>query len=87
MSDDVEASDGEQSDREVVLAALREAREYSRHKSLGDGKLRDESKENLRIRYLRVLVSAANAERSLLKDRDLDEMKEDLEALLEKGGG
>ena len=87
-SDEVEESDGEsdadtRADREKVLADLREAREYARYKSLGDGRLRDPEREKLRIRYLRTLVYAANAERGLLKDRDLDEMQEELTALLE----
>ena len=89
MSDDVEESDSEgdsdsRTGRERVLADLREAREYARYKSLGDGRLRDPEKEKLRIKYLRTLVYAANAERGLLKDRDLDEMQEELTALLEE---
>jgi hypothetical protein len=85
VSEDVEASAGGWSSREQVVRDLREAREYAKYKSLGDGKLRDSEKENLRIRYIRVLVSAANAERKLLKDRDLDEMVKELEALLDEG--
>lgn len=91
MSDDIEESDGEgesasaaRSDREKALADLREAREYARYKSLGDGRLRDPDREKLRIKYLRTLVYAANAERGLLKDRDLDQMKEELTKLLEE---
>lgn len=88
MSDDVEESAGEsdsdsRSDREKVLADLREVREYARRKASGDGRLRDPDREKIRIKYLRTVIYSANAERGLLKDKDLDEMREDLEELLE----
>lgn len=92
MSNDVDESDHEddfdsRSDREKALADLREAREYARYKSLGDGRLRSPEKEKLRIKYLRTLVYAANAERGLLADKDLDEMKEELESLVGETSG
>lgn len=88
MSDDIEESAGEsdsdsRSDREKVLADLREVREYARRKASGDGRLRDPDREKIRIKYLRTVIYSANAERGLLKDKDLDEMREDLEELLE----
>lgn len=89
MSDDVEEPAGEgdsdsQSDKEKVLADLREAREYARYKSLGDGRLRDPEKGKLRVKYLKTIIYSANAERGLIADLEIDEMKEELTKLLEE---
>jgi hypothetical protein len=69
--------------REEVIGELREVREQARYKAIGDGRIRDPEREKVRIKYLRTIVYAANTERSLLKDRDLDAMLNELEDLLD----
>lgn len=69
------------SDRAEALAALRQVREEGLRKSLGNGRIRDEQKEKVRVRYLKVVVSACNAERRLLRDRDLDALAGEVDAL------
>lgn len=76
-------------DREKAIQELREVREQARYKVFGDGRIRDTKKEKVRIQYLRVLVHAANSERQLLKDRELEEMYarlEELEERIDSGG-
>lgn len=69
--------------RKEAIRELREVREQARYKAIGDGRIRDVDRESVRVRYLRTIVYAANAERSLLKDRDLDSMLNELEDLLD----
>jgi hypothetical protein len=73
--------------REEAIRELREVREQARYKSIGDGRIRDPEREKVRIKYLRTIVYAANAERQLLKDRDLDAMLNELEDLLNEDTG
>ncbi|WP_232702816.1 hypothetical protein [Halobacterium wangiae] len=74
----------ERRERDDVLADLREVREQARYKTFGDGRIRDVEREDIRIKYHRLTVQAANAERRLLKDRDMDDLRERIEALEEK---
>lgn len=69
--------------REEAIRELREVREQAKYKTIGDGRIRDPEREGVRIRYLRLIVYAANAERQLLADRDLDRMLNELEDLLD----
>lgn len=70
--------------REEAIRELREVREQARYKAIGDGRIRDPERKRVRIKYLRSIVYATNAERQLLKDRDLDDMLNELEDLLNK---
>lgn len=69
--------------REEAIRELREVREQARYKAIGDGRLRDPERERVRCKYLRTIVYAANAERQLLSDRDLDHLMNELEDLLD----
>ena len=86
MSDLDDDSDPDDSltDREEALAKLSDVTEYAEYKVFGKGRIRNEQKEHIRIKYLRTIVSAANAKRSLLKDRDLDELADRIAELEEQ---
>jgi hypothetical protein len=73
-----------QSKRDEALASLNEIVEHARYKSLGDGRIRSESKERIRLKYLRVMVSALDSRRQYLADKDIDELAEEIEALKEQ---
>ena len=73
-----------QTAREEALATLTEVVDQARYKSLGDGRIRDESKEKVRLSYLRVIISAQAERRKLLADKDLDELAEKVEQLQEE---
>jgi len=73
-----------QSAREEALATLSDVVEQARYKSLGDGRIRSPEKEKIRLKYLRVIVSAQAERRKLLADRDLDELAEKVEQLQEE---
>lgn len=81
--DDEEATRDATTAREEAIRELREVREQARYKAIGDGRIRDPEREKVRIKYLRTIVYAANAERQLLKDSDLDRMLNELEDLLD----
>lgn len=86
-SDEVGAVSGDTSDpirseREATIDRLNQVVDHA-EKVFGDGRIRDEKKERIRIRYLNTIVSAANAKRALLKDKDLDELEERIAELEE----
>jgi len=68
-------------DRQRVIEELREVRDYAKYKSIGDGRIRDPDLAKERIKYLRLFVYTAKAEREYLRDRDLEEMDERLSEL------
>ncbi len=70
-----------QSERDEALATLSEIVDHARYKSLGDGRIRDESKSRIRLKYLRVIISAQAERRKLLQDKELEELRERLEAI------
>ena len=67
-------SDEIQSQRDEALAELNDVVEQARYKTLGDGRIRSPEKERVRLKYLRVIISALNARRQYLNDKDLDEL-------------
>ncbi len=73
-----------QTERDEALATLREIVDHARYKSLGDGRIRSPEKERIRLKYLRVIVSAEAERRKLLADKELEELAERLEALEER---
>jgi len=75
-----------QSERDSALASLTEVIEQARYKSLGDGRIRSPEKERIRLKYLRVIISAQETRRKLLADKDLDELAEEVERLKEEYG-
>mgnify|MGYP006873347198 FL=1 len=82
MSDDLHEEI--QSERDEALATLSEIVDHARYKSLGDGRIRSPEKERVRLKYLRVIVSAESERRKLLADKDLEELQERLDALEER---
>jgi len=73
-----------QSERDEALASLTEIVDHARYKSLGDGRIRSPEKERVRLKYLRVMVSALDSRRQYLADKDFDELAEEIEALKEQ---
>jgi hypothetical protein len=73
-----------QTERDDALATLSDIVEHARYKSLGDGRIRSPEKERIRLKYLRVIVSAESERRKILADKELEELEERLEALEER---
>mgnify|MGYP007116965287 CR=1 FL=1 len=73
-----------QSARDEALATLDDVVGEARYKSLGDGRIRSPEKERIRLKYLRVIISAQNTRRKILADKELEELAERLEALEEQ---
>lgn len=82
MSDELQAK--LQTERDEALATLSEVVDQARYKSLGDGRIRSPEKERIRLKYLRVIISAQAERRKLLADKELEELAERLEALEEQ---
>lgn len=85
MSDTLD--DKIQSERDEALATLSDIVDYARYKSLGDGRIRSPEKERIRLKYLRVIISAESERRKILEDKDLDELAEQVERLKETREG
>lgn len=75
---------GDLSERERTLARLDDVTEYAEYKVFGKGRIRNEEKERIRIKLLNTLVSAANAKRALLKDKEIEENAERIAELEEQ---
>ena len=73
-----------QSERDNALAELSEVIDEARYKSLGDGRIRNPQSEKIRLKYLRIIIQANSERRKLLADKELEEMRERLEALEEQ---
>jgi hypothetical protein len=73
--------EGPPTERDDALGDLREVRDHARYKVFGKGRIRDAEKEDIRIKYLRLIVQSANAERRLLADKELEDMADELDAL------
>ncbi|WP_144900815.1 hypothetical protein [Halobellus captivus] len=76
-------SDKIQSQRDDALAELSDVIEQARYKSLGEGRIRSPEKERIRLKYLRVIISALSTRRKYLADKDLEELSERLDRLEE----
>jgi hypothetical protein len=85
MSDDLDTKI--QSARDDALASLTEVIEQARYKSLGDGRIRSPEKEKIRLKYLRVIISAQSERRKMLADKELEELRERLEEIEEQRDG
>ena len=77
-------TDAAHSTREETIERLDRVIAYAEHKSLGDGRIVDTENERIRIKFLNTIVSAANAKRAMLKDKDLDELGERIAELEEQ---
>jgi hypothetical protein len=72
------------STREETIERLDAVIDYAEYKSLGDGRIVDAENERIRIKFLNTIVSAANAKRAMLRDKDLDELAERIDQLEER---
>lgn len=73
-----------QSARDEALATLSEVVDEARYKSLGDGRIRSPESERIRLKYLRVIISAQDTRRKMLADKELEELAERLEEIEEQ---
>ena len=85
MSDDLDTKI--QSARDDALASLNEVIEQCRYKSLGDGRIRSPEKERIRLKFMRVIISAQAERRKVLADKEIEELKERLERIEEQQSG
>lgn len=74
----------DRSDRDDTLGDLDDVREYARYKVFGDGRIRDEGKERIRIRYLKTIAYAANVDRQIRRDKELEAMQRQIDELRNK---
>ena len=72
-----------QTERDDALATLGDVVDHARYKSLGEGRIRSPEKERIRLKYLRVIISAQDTRRKLLQDKELEELATRLEAIEE----
>jgi len=70
-------------DRQEVLSLLEDGISEA-HQKVTSGRVYDESNEKVRIQWIRALAYAAGQYRQLMKDKDLEEMQERLEAIEER---
>ena len=70
-------------DYEKMLDAVDVAIDEARYK-IENGRVRDEAKEKVRIKWTRALAYALNVRRQIANDRDLEELAEEVEALKEQ---
>ena len=82
MSDELQAKI--QTERDEALATLNEVVDHARYKSLGDGRIRSPERERIRLKYLRVIISAQDTRRKLLADKELEALADEVEALKER---
>ncbi len=76
-----DATDGPTApEREEVLALLEDGIREA-HRKVENGRVRDAENEKVRQGWIRALAYAANSYRQLKRDEDLEDMKDELEAL------
>lgn len=66
--------------REEILDLLEDGIRES-HRKVKSGRVRDEEKEKVRIKWVRALAYAAGQYRQLRKDQELDDLHEEVAAL------
>jgi hypothetical protein len=75
-------ADDDVTDRDEMLSLMEDAIREA-HRKVQSGRVKSESKEKVRIQWVRALSYSVGQYRKLIKDRDLEEMNERLEALEE----
>lgn len=78
--DETVALEPSAADRDEVLALLEDGIREA-HRKVTSGRVRDAENEKVRQGWIRVLAYSANQYRQLKADKDLEQMREDLEAL------
>jgi hypothetical protein len=71
-------------EHEEMIQILDELISEGMRKFIGDGRIRDESKEECRIKYMKRTEQAIRAKRAVVKDKHLQEMGRTLEQLQEE---
>jgi hypothetical protein len=74
-------TDPEMTEREELLQQMYEDNKYLRRKCLG-GRVGKSEKEKTKQNWFRVWLACLNAISSLSKEKDLDQMRKDLDILL-----
>lgn len=70
-------------DRDAMLAYLEDAIEEA-HRKVDSGRVYDSENEKVRIKWIRGLAYAVGQYRQVLRDKELEELNERLEALEEQ---
>jgi hypothetical protein len=87
--DPADAPAVEVADRDEILDLLEDGIREA-HRKVESGRVYDAENEKVRQKWIRTLAYAANAYRQLAKDRDLEELAEEVERLKQQhqaGGG
>jgi hypothetical protein len=74
--------DGPLADREDILRMLEDAMNEA-HRKVESGRVRDAENEKVRQGWFRVLGYLAGQHRHVMKDKELEEMQEEIELLKE----
>ncbi len=73
---------GENMDREDVLDLLEDVMEEAHRKAI-NGRVRDAENEKVRIQWIKAVGYLAGQYRQLVRDKDLEELQAEIEALKE----
>ena len=76
---------GSVDDYDVMLSSLDAAIEQARDK-IENGRVYDEEKEKVRVKWIRALAYAINVRRQVTVDRDLEELADEVDRLKEQRG-
>lgn len=76
---------GSVDDYDVMLSSLDAAIEQARDK-IENGRVYDEEKEKVRVKWIRALAYAINVRRQVTVDRDLEELADEVDRLKEEQG-
>lgn len=79
-ADEPAGDEAEPAPRDEMLDLLEDAVREA-HRKVESGRVYDAENEKTRIQWIRALAYAAGQYRQLLKDRELDELRERIEAL------
>ena len=79
MSEDDAESEASVPDRDEMLSLLEDGIQEA-HQKVTSGRVRNAENEKVRIQWIRALAYSIGQYRQLAEDRDLDEMKERLDA-------
>jgi|APHM01.1.fsa_nt_gi hypothetical protein len=71
-------------EHEEMISILDELISEGMYKFIGDGRIRDEKKEKVRLEYMKRTEQAIRAKRAVVKDKNLQQMGRTLEALKEE---
>lgn len=77
---------GDAADREEILELLEDGVREA-HRKVESGRVYDTDNEKVRIQWIRALAYATGQYRQMLRDKELEEMNERLEALEQREQG